>query len=361
MYRHFYLFVLVFFLAACSSPSSSENEAETAKSIDAWVRQWNLGHNERDISILTELYADSVLYYQTFLSKNNCLENKLQFFRENPDYYQRIDGDIEVLQVDSASYKASFVKKVTLAGRTTDYPSYLIFRKITQGIKLVEESDLITDKNVNKSRARQNANQNQPAHSAQSLEVRNGNIFLTNSNGQEKQLTNNKSDAFPFLLSQDEVLFFRKQPMNPIEGGVIKGVSIEAYKIMTVDVSSLRERIITDQKPFRDGLDGAFRLLSVYNPKLSIDKKKVFFSCEYSATGGAIVGVDISTGAWDPVFSGWLYDIIPEGQLKGNILGSRSEIRDKGRDAYYYIFDQEGEVIKEFDSMESMEEFRKNY
>ncbi len=359
--------------SSTKSNSDQNSEPNIYELIISETKKWNLANNERDVAILSGLYSDSVLYYRTLLPKNSCIENKLTFFRSNKDFYQRIDhSNIEIVQIDSITYKATFVKSVTLNGKTKDYPSYLVFDVQDGSIYLSEESDLVTDKNVSLSRTKEvsleeNLSESpvtsrvSPRTLESSAKVINGNIFYTNTDGSAKQITHSNSDEYPLLLPNAKVLFFRRQQLMELEGGLNPYSSIESYKIMEVDVVTLKERVISDRKPFQDGLDGSKRLLYVFNPVISLNGKYVLFSCEYAATGYGIAKVNIASGRWEEVFAGHLLELIVRGPFKGALLGCRSEIRDRGRDSYCYVFSDKGKVLKEFGSEDAMNEFRKTY
>jgi len=71
---------------------------------------------------------------------NNRLLNKFP--------YKKIKGDIIVTQISNKQVKAEFVKEVTTKKGTKEYPSYLVFENVNGEWKLILESDLISDKNV---------------------------------------------------------------------------------------------------------------------------------------------------------------------------------------------------------------------
>lgn len=114
------------------------------------VQNWNDAHNSQDIGVFSTLFSNTVLFYQTQLDKNTCVEKKLSLFKKYPKFHQQIIGEIDIDFLDNNEIKSSFTKQVTIKNKTTDYPSYLIFRNIDGLWKIVTESDLITDKNLAK-------------------------------------------------------------------------------------------------------------------------------------------------------------------------------------------------------------------
>lgn len=150
----FCMLVLVFcFIMLTSGNSSSSNETtESANSYNfkRLVQDWNKAHLSKDVGIFSNLYDKSVLFYGTRKDKNSCIENKLSLFKKHPDFYQQVYGDIQIENLINTEIKCNFVKRVTVNQATTDYPSYLIFKKIDGSWKIVTEGDLVTDKNISK-------------------------------------------------------------------------------------------------------------------------------------------------------------------------------------------------------------------
>jgi hypothetical protein len=116
------------------------------------VQEWNKAHISKDINVFSNLFDNTVLFYGTQKSKKSCIESKSSSFKKYPDFYQQIYGDIQIENIDESEVKCSFVKRVTVKQVTTDYPSYLIFRKIDGDWKIITEGDLVTDKNLAKTK-----------------------------------------------------------------------------------------------------------------------------------------------------------------------------------------------------------------
>lgn len=139
-------------LNSCSNDSGKRiNESATdTTDFKQLVAAWNQAHSSRDVSIFSNLFDNSVFYYGVQQDKNNCIESKLSLFNKYPDFYQQIFGDIQVEKINDNEVKCSFVKRVTVNQATTDYPSYLNFKKSVDAWKIVTEGDLVTDKNLAK-------------------------------------------------------------------------------------------------------------------------------------------------------------------------------------------------------------------
>jgi hypothetical protein len=136
-----------------SNNSNSSTETNNATDFNILVQDWNKAHSSKDVSVFSNLFNNTVLFYGTQMDKNSCIENKLSLFKENPDLYQQIYGDIQIVNINNTEVKCSFVKRVTVKQATIDYPSYLIFRKVDENWKIVTEGDLVTDKNLSKTQS----------------------------------------------------------------------------------------------------------------------------------------------------------------------------------------------------------------
>ena len=114
------------------------------------VEAWSQAHSLDNINQFNRLFDNTVLFYGSKLSKNECLLKKRSLLDKYPDFKQIIVSDIEVKKYELEQYLCSFIKRVTIGAKITDYPSYLIFRKYENDWKIVVESDEITDRNLAK-------------------------------------------------------------------------------------------------------------------------------------------------------------------------------------------------------------------
>lgn len=156
-YFNFLISSLIIFsssLISCTNTSDID-----INDFNVLVQTWNKAHSSKDVGVFSNLYDDKVLYYGDSLSKNVCIESKLSFFKKYPDFYQQIFGGIQIDTISSTEYKISFVKRVTINKISSDYPSYLTFKKIDANWKITTEGDLVTDKNLDK---KVNLNNNKP-------------------------------------------------------------------------------------------------------------------------------------------------------------------------------------------------------
>lgn len=183
--------------------------------------------------------------------------------------------------------------------------------------------------------------------------VKGGDVFVTFPDGKEKQLTFTKTNEKPFMLkSSNEVLFFRNER-------ILKGdVEYTRKKIMKVDINTFLEQTISEQKPFKDGKDNTYEIYNIENPCLSLDERSLFFLTAHTATTNQLVRLDLLTGKWNQLFSAESFELIRSGQFAGYFLIGQYELGPRGKGIYYYMLDESGKRFKEFDSKESMLQFK---
>jgi len=116
------------------------------------VELWNQAHSLDNIDIFYQLFDNTVLFYGSKLSKNECIAKKQSSLNKYPDFEQMILNSVEIEEYATEQYKCSFIKRVTIEDKSTDYHAYLIFRKYGNNWKIVAESDVITDRNLAKKR-----------------------------------------------------------------------------------------------------------------------------------------------------------------------------------------------------------------
>jgi hypothetical protein len=175
------------------------------------------------------------------------------------------------------------------------------------------------------------------------------NIYVILTNGTKKQLTFNKTDTHPILLPNNEqIVFIRNQNRS----------GYQTKKVMLVNIHDLKESTLTDQKPYKDGLDNTNDILRIESPALSLDGKYLLFVTEKYATGSQLVKVDLKTGVWVELFTAEMFEQIDKEPYKGYFLAGQSDVEDRGRDVYYRLLNDSGQIVKKFNDEESMKEFR---
>ena len=148
------LFLLIILLLVFSCGTKKNDKVPQVKTSEQEVKEmvelWNKASSNGDFTVLEDMLADKVEYYQSTVSKDYYIKDQKKFFAKNPVYGQVIKGDIKIQQISDTQYKAEFVKEVTTKKGTKDYPSYLVFKKIGNEWKLILESDVVSDANIEK-------------------------------------------------------------------------------------------------------------------------------------------------------------------------------------------------------------------
>ena len=129
---------------------SETNKGQEQKEIIALVNHWCEGLSG-NLTYLPEVYGPQVLFYQTEYSREKVLETK-QNAIEKAGYFAQSASDFRFDERPDGTYRVDFTKK-TISGQKTDsFPAYVGVQKIGGAWKIIEESDLVTDKNLAKKR-----------------------------------------------------------------------------------------------------------------------------------------------------------------------------------------------------------------
>jgi hypothetical protein len=180
-----------------------------------------------------------------------------------------------------------------------------------------------------------------------------GNICVSFPDGTEKQLTFTQKDEQPTLMkTKNQVVFLRNEVL--LKGGT----EYSRKKIMKVGINTYLEETITDQKPFKDGVNNTYEILRVYNPTLSTDENFLYFVTNHTATSSIVIKLDLQTGEWNELFSAENFELLKSGPFENYFLIARKETATKGGGLYYYLVDETGKKFKEFASEESVQQFK---
>jgi len=138
-----------------------------------------------------------------------------------------------------------------------------------------------------------------------------GNIFVAFPDETERQLTFTQKDEQPTLMkSENQVVFLRNETL--LKGGT----EYSRKKIMKVGINTYFEETITDQKPFKDGLDNTYEILRVYNPTLSTDENFLYFVTNHTATSSIVIKLDLQNGKWNELFSAENFELLKSGPFE---------------------------------------------
>ena len=144
--------------------TSMEKVKTSKQKIKEMVELWNKASSNGDFTVLENMLADKIEYYQQTVTRDYYIKDQKKFFEKNPVYGQVIKGDIDIQQISDTQYKAEFIKEVTTKKGTKDYPSYLVFKKIGNEWKLILESDTVSDANIEKKKNQKTENPNKSTY-----------------------------------------------------------------------------------------------------------------------------------------------------------------------------------------------------
>ena len=119
------------------------NKEQEQKDIISLVNRWCECHSSDEVCELSNLYGHQVKYYQSDYSREKVLDSKRKLFSK-PGYHGQSASDFRFEECNNGSCRVYFTKNVM----DNTYPSYLGVQKIGGSWKIVDESDLITDKNL---------------------------------------------------------------------------------------------------------------------------------------------------------------------------------------------------------------------
>ena len=161
--------------------------------------------------------------------------------------------------------------------------------------------------------------------------VRNGDVFVISANGQQLQVTSSGSDSQPDLSADgSKVVFVRK-------------VGEGAGEIWLADVGSKAPPRPLVKAPLV--IKGA-KFDDLYAPRFSPDGADVYFLIPYSATGEAIIKVNIAR-PYPQFLTGALgFTVVPAGKFKGYLVAQLRKAKlAVGYYDWYYLLTPEGKEV----------------
>ena len=147
-----------------SEKNSTQKVKTSEQEVKEMVELWNKASSNGDFTVLENMLADKIEYYQQTVTRDYYIKDQKKFFEKNPVYGQVIKGDIDIQKISDTQYKAEFIKEVTTKKGTKDYPSYLVFKKIGNEWKLILESDMVSDANIEKKKKQKTESPNKSTY-----------------------------------------------------------------------------------------------------------------------------------------------------------------------------------------------------
>ena len=141
------------------APSLNEPEPASDPQVNAelfrvYLKSWDDLHNLRQNDDFVYDYTPNVDYYGTKMTKQKVQQSKVASLQKTPDYEQ-VSYRLKATKTDDCHVRCDFQKRTVTHGKTRVYPSYLIYVTEDNGLswQIERESDLVTDKNLQKQRA----------------------------------------------------------------------------------------------------------------------------------------------------------------------------------------------------------------
>lgn len=245
----------LYLVIGCNRNSSTMTNEPT--DFTQLVQDWNKAHVSKDVSVFSNLFDNTVLFYGTSQDKNTCIDNKLSLFKKYPDFYQQLYGDVQVDNISVTEVKCSFVKRVTVNQVSTDYPSYLIFKKLGDDWKIITEGDLVTDKNLAKKEQTKTTTPNQKEYFYEpTISVISGTLKIESFYGPpgygENPQTDSREDSY--ILNLENSINVISKTKEVEEGDF----NISKYNISKIQLTSSSGVKFTNYKNKNVRLTGSF-------------------------------------------------------------------------------------------------------
>ncbi|MCC6372392.1 MAG: hypothetical protein IT236_15415 [Bacteroidia bacterium] len=111
----------------------------------AIVKAWNDAHNNWHFNDLKKLYAERVLFYCNTVSRDECIGYKTSLATPTKIFIQKIVSEVSSTDFGKGVIKCEFTKEVIIDDKKAEYPAYIVLKEINDSLKIICESDEITD------------------------------------------------------------------------------------------------------------------------------------------------------------------------------------------------------------------------
>ena len=134
-----------------SNTPDDTSQDEVTKLLTEKIKLWDNGHLSNQENTLRSLYANKVLYYGQNCDIEKIIKIVQDLIMKDGGFVQD-SHDLKFTKLSENIIRCNFTKSVKLKNKLRDYPSYLFFSKIDGDWYITEESDDITDRNLQKRR-----------------------------------------------------------------------------------------------------------------------------------------------------------------------------------------------------------------
>ena len=129
--------------------SHADNSENPEVDLMRTLQGWNDANNAQDTDALSRLYASKVIYYGSKFTRNKCIKDKKRFFKKY-SYFSQSIKKITYTSLTPRLHRITFDKYVRITPNkgVKMYPSYLVVNTASAFPAIVEEGDVVTDKNL---------------------------------------------------------------------------------------------------------------------------------------------------------------------------------------------------------------------
>ena len=131
-----------------TSPVQVDNGTkDDREEIVALVNRWCESLSGKGTSTLFDIYGPQVRYYQSDYSGERVVSTKQKALEKAGNYAQNA-SDFRFEERHDGTYRVYFTKNTVSGQKADSYPAYLGVQKMGGEWRIIEESDLVTDKNL---------------------------------------------------------------------------------------------------------------------------------------------------------------------------------------------------------------------
>lgn len=187
--------------------------------------------------------------------------------------------------------------------------------------------------------------------------IKNGNVFAEYINSNTIQLTFLGKDDQLCINSEKSIIYFVRG------SGILVDVELEKREkvsIMKMDLYTLKQEKLMDSLYYSDW-ESSVELTGISGLSLTDNGEYLFYVHSKWTVSGVLVKLNTITKKQVELAPALQFDLLEDSILKNHIIVQTSKIKQgRGRWICYYIYDFDGNIIKEFDDDLELSEFIKN-
>lgn len=188
--------------------------------------------------------------------------------------------------------------------------------------------------------------------------ITNNNIYLNTPKGNPEQLTSTGRDQSAVYSARKNVVYFvRHQELNASTAVD----ELPALSIMRMNVKTRKTDQLTDTIRHEDW-KSTQKLYLVGGLTLSEDGQYLYFVTEKWETSGVLAKLNTRTAETKEIIDGDGFELIRNGQYRGNLLVVRNDIDgEEGRQSYHWLIAPDGKEIMKIGDDQALKTFRSKF